>query len=40
MVPCENSKTVSFASAIIKNIAVFPALCELAVKLICSRIRI
>ena len=34
-VPCENSKTVSFASSIIKNIVVFPALSKFAVKLIC-----
>ena len=32
---CENSKTVSFASSIIKNIVVFPALSKFAVKLIC-----
>ena len=33
--PCENSETVSCASSIIKNIAVFPAVSKLAVKLIC-----
>ena len=33
--PCENSKTVSFASSIIKNVVVFPALSKFAVKLIC-----
>ena len=32
---CEKSKTVSFASSIIKNIVVFPALPKFAVKLIC-----
>ena len=32
--PCENSKTVSFASSIMKNIVVFPALSKFAVKLI------
>ena len=35
MVPCENSKMVSFASSVIKNIVVFLALSKLAVKLIC-----
>ena len=34
-VPCENSKTVSFASSIIKNIVVFPGLSKFAVKFIC-----
>ena len=33
-VPCEKSKTVPFASSIIKNIVVFPALSKFAVKLI------
>ena len=32
-VPCEKSKTVSFASSIIKNIAVFPVLSKPALKL-------
>ena len=35
MVPFQESKTVSFASSIIKNISVFPSLSRLAVKLIC-----
>ena len=34
-VPCEKSKTVSFASSVIKNIVVFPALSKFALKLIC-----
>ena len=34
-VPCEKSKTVSFASSIMKNIVVFPTLSKFAVKLIC-----
>ena len=34
-VPCEKSSAVSFASSIIKNIVVFPALSKFAVKLIC-----
>ena len=34
-VPCEKSKTVSFASSIIKNIVLFPVLSKFAVKLIC-----
>ena len=34
-VPCEKSNTVSLASSISKNIVVFPALSEFAVKLIC-----
>ena len=34
-VPCENSKTVSFISSIIKNIVVFPSLSKFATKLIC-----
>ena len=32
--PCEKSKTVSFASSVINNIVVFPALSKSAVKLI------
>ena len=32
-VPCEKSKTVSFASSRIKNILVFPALSKFAVNL-------
>ena len=35
MVPCEKCKTVSFASSIIKNDVIFPALSRFAVKLIC-----
>ena len=34
-VPCEKSKTVSFASSIVKETAVFSALSIFAVKLIC-----
>ena len=34
-VPYEKSKTVFFASSIMKNIVVFPALSKFAVKLIC-----
>ena len=34
-VSCEKSKTVSFASSIIKNIVLFPVLSKFAVKLIC-----
>ena len=34
-VSCEKSKTVSFASSVMKNIVVFPALSRSAVKLIC-----
>ena len=34
-VPCENSKTFSFVSSIIKKMVVFPALSKFAVKLIC-----
>ena len=34
-VPCEKSKTVSFAFSIIKNIVAPSALSEFAVKLIC-----
>ena len=34
-VPCEKSNTVSFASSMVKNIVVFPALSKFAVKLIC-----
>ena len=33
-VPCEKSKTVYFASSIMKNIVVFPVLSKFAVKLI------
>ena len=33
--PCEKSKTVYFASSIMKNIVVFPTLSKFAVKLIC-----
>ena len=33
-VPCEKSKTVSFASSIVKN-DVFPAVSKFAMKLIC-----
>ena len=33
--PCEKSKTVSFASSIMKNIVMFPDLFTFAVKLIC-----
>ena len=34
-VSCENSKAVSFASSIIKNVVAFPALSKFAVKLTC-----
>ena len=34
-VPCEKSKIVSFASSIIKNIAMFPSRSRFVVKLIC-----
>ena len=34
-VPCENSKMVSFASSIMKNIAVFLAQSRFPVKVIC-----
>ena len=34
-IPCEKSNTVSLGSSISKNIVVFPALSEFAVKLIC-----
>ena len=35
-VPWENSKTVSFASSIVKNIVAFPALSTFAVKVCCK----
>ena len=35
MVPCENSKIVSFASSRMKYDFVFPALSKFAAKLIC-----
>ena len=34
-VPCEKSKTISFASSVMKSIVVVPALSKFAVKLIC-----
>ena len=34
-ISCEMSNTISFASSIMKNIVVFPALSKLASKLIC-----
>ena len=37
-VPCEESKAVSFASSIIKNTVVFPALSIFAVKLIIKKL--
>ena len=33
--PCQKSKTDSFSSSIIKNIAVFPSRSRFTVKLIC-----